>query len=310
MSLASRESRFGELVSHFECWRPCPLIAAHRLRPEPFARLRLAAALYIASCLPDARRVTTELLADEEQLLAEVERQRPEIRNLTPNGMVVPKRELNLEYNIFVSAFAGVIATLGVDDFIDAWIHPPNLRVKEGAPTEDKLARPFASERWHTEAWIEMNTSRPVTVMIPLLGDTERNRVRFRAPGADFDETWLRPRASYEDGQAIAARYRDVDLGYEKGFLYVSDAATLHRSERLPGAGPRASIDVNFLVRPAGVRGKAAAPHVTQADLEGIGRKGMFVFSDSMNDHLDTRGGKRHPTERHRLIRWDSSPRP
>jgi hypothetical protein len=104
------------------------------------------------------------LLAKDADLLAEIERRWERIPNITPNGMVVPKGELNLEYNLFVSAFAALTASLGIDDLIEGWVNPPNLHVKEGLPCARKLARPYASERRHTEAWIALNTARYVSV--------------------------------------------------------------------------------------------------------------------------------------------------
>jgi hypothetical protein len=142
-----------------------------------------------------------------------------------------------------------------------------------------------------------------VTVFIPLLGDVARNRVRFFVPGSDFDEGWLRPLASYEDGESIAGRYRALDVPYEKGAVVVADAATMHQSERRPGAGTRVSIDVNFSLRPAAAAGTSVSRgHLTPADLAGIGRTRLFVFTDSMYEQVDTLGGKRHPTDRHQLI--------
>jgi hypothetical protein len=303
MSLASRESRFGEMVSRFETRRPCALIAVHRPPAPLLERLRIAASVYIAACLPDPARVTPGLLSDENALLAEMERQREAIPNITPNGMVVPKREVTLEYNLFVAAFAGLMDSLEIDGFIESWVHPPNLRVKEGAADARKLERPYASERRHTEAWIEMNTTRCVSVFVPLLGDTEGNRVEFFAPGPDFDEAWLRPLASYENGEPIASRYDPVDVGYEKGLLYLADAATMHQSHRRPGAGPRASIDVNFLLRAPRSTTSFARRHCpTPRDLTAIGRTRLFVPTDSMHEQIDTLGGRRHPTDRHRVV--------
>ena len=301
MSLAARKARFGELASRFPCGRPTPLIAAHRADPAVLERLRIAAALYLARCLPDASAVSAALLANETALLAETERQWDAIPNITPNGMVVPKRELNLEYNLFVAAFAALVASLGIDDLIEAWVHPPNLRVKEGAPNAQKLNRPYASERRHTEAWIEMNTARCVSVFVPLLGDTARNSVRFFAPADDFDEKWLKPLPSYEDGESISRRYQEVEVGYDKGFVYLADAATMHQSERQAGAGPRASIDVNFLLRTKGAA-SVGADRTSQADLCATGQTRFFTFLDSMGQQVDTLGGKRHPTDRRRLV--------
>ena len=51
MSLQSRKKAFNTLASRFECERPGPLIARHKIQPALFGRLQSATALYMSKCL-------------------------------------------------------------------------------------------------------------------------------------------------------------------------------------------------------------------------------------------------------------------
>ena len=303
MSLASREKNFQQLVSRFECRKHSPLIVSHRIDPALFERLRVAASSYLLRCLPDQSKASSKLLSDEEALLAEFSRQMSVIKNVTPNGIVVPKREFILEYNAFVSAFAQITKSLRIGDLIDFWVNPPNLRFKNSEVSEKLLARSYASEHTHTEAWIPLNTRRCFSVFIPILGDAERNRVEFYTPPSHFDESWLDPQNSYKEGAEIAANYSKIEVPYEKGTLVVTEVATMHATKRLPASGPRISIDVNVIYH-AEKEDKefSECDRPRQSTLEEIGQTKLYVYLDSVDEFIDTQGGQKHVTQNRKLI--------
>jgi hypothetical protein len=279
--------------------RPHPLLLVHRIEPELARRLRAAAALYVSRCLPGRRTFGPD---DEEALLAALVAHADAIPNLTPNGMLVPKRHTILEYNLLVRAIADVVSALDIADRIQSWHVPANLRVKFPAPSAENLARHHPTEHVHSDSWAG-ESSESVTLHLPIFGDLERNHVRFFSPPADFAEEWLRPLPTYAAGADVAARYGTLDFVPAKGEAILADFAMLHASHRLPGAGPRVSVDTTFALRRTASHVEAERIHpwrenerASHGVLAGIGETHLLLFPDSVGTQVDSQGGFKHPT--------------
>lgn len=297
MSLESRIADFGVLSGRFPCDKPSPLIAVHRIREDLWQGLRMATLLYMSRCLPGA-----PVIVDETELMERFVRQRGEIPNITPNGMIVPKRHTILEYNLLVRAFARVIDSLGIEDLVLSWHIPLNLRIKLSQPSAENLRRHHPTEHIHSDSWAgESNES--VTTHLPLLGDTERNHLVFYDPPADFQEEWLRPLPSYADGAGIAARYSPIAFVARKGTIVLADFAGLHASSRRPGAQARVTIDTTFHLHRRRLPDQEEIIHPWRVDeraphrvLAGLGETHLFVFPDDVNRWVDSQGGFKHPS--------------
>ena len=156
VSLESRIAGMDALATRFSvARRPHPLLLVHRIDAELDRRLRSAAALYIARCLPGRQTFGPD---DEDALLAALVAEADDVPNLTPNGMLVPKRHTVLEYNLLVRAIADVVSALGIADRIQSWHVPANLRVKFPEASEENqrceiVRRPdleiHRRHRWH-----------------------------------------------------------------------------------------------------------------------------------------------------------------
>jgi len=194
MSLATRVADFDVLAARFACARPSPLVCLHAIPEARWQRLRLAAFVYVSKCLPGA-----PVILDEDELMDALRRHRGAVPNITPNGMIVPKRHTILEFNVLARAFADVVAGLGIDDLVHAWHVPMNLRVKFDAVDEANQGRAHQTELPHSDAWVG-TASDSVLAHVPLFGDLERNHLTFYEPPADFSEDWLAPLPTFADG--------------------------------------------------------------------------------------------------------------
>lgn len=297
MSLESRKIAFTELSSRFNCERPAPLTSIHKIPPALFGKLQAVTALYLSKCLGP-----NEFILDEDELLKRFDEEGDKVPNITPNGMVVPKRHTVLEYNLLVQTFSEIIGSLGIHDLISSWHVPLNIRIKYGEASEENLKRHHPTEHIHSDSWAG-ESSESVTTMLMILGDVKRNHVSFYDPPENFEEEWLGPRPSYLDGKVVADRYSKVDMVPEKGDLIISDFAALHASSHLPGAGTRVSIDTTFVLKKADDHreaenihewreGERAAPHI----LEKVGEESILYFPDRPNQHVDSEGGFKHPS--------------
>lgn len=303
MSLQSRCERFAQFKKRFTCAYEHDLIAVHKIDDDLFAALQHAVAVFMSKCLPDRK-----LYATEQEILDAFVRIRAQdralIKNCTPNGMLVPKNYTILEYNGVVQAYAAVIESLNINDFIGSWHVPLNVRYKDGEVVEENLTRHHPTEHIHSDSWAGESPA-SVTTILPILGDAEKNYVKFYTPPADFDEEWLKPLPSYADGAWIAEKYEPVEIPFKKGHVYLADFGTLHSSSRARGAGPRTSIDTTFSMTRSVEEENSAEQRMhewrkeeraSQADLFQVGKTKLFVFPDAAEKQVDSRGGFKHPT--------------
>lgn len=299
MSLESRRLKFKELSGRFECQRPSELVSVHKISEPRFGALRSAAATYMSRCLPELRFVI-----DEPAILGEFLRQRAALKNVTPNGMIVPKRELVFEYNMIVKAFTDIISELNIADFIASWHIPLNLRYKDGEVVKENLLREHATEVVHSDSWAGESAD-SVAVYIPIFGDIGHNFIELYDPPEDFSEQWLKPLQTYLDGAGIAARYRKIGIQQKPGHVYLADFGTMHATTRVGKSGARVSIDTTFALKRSGGENEMAQQkmhpwrlneRLSHESLCAVGRTKMFVFPDSINDQWRP-GHFRHPTD-------------
>ncbi len=219
--------------------------------------------------------------------------------HVTPNGMIVPKRNTVLEYNLVVRRFAQIMASIGFGDLVDSWHIPLNVRFKSSLVSEENMKRAHPTEHAHSDSWAG-ESSESVTVHIPVMGDWHDNYVRMFYPDDAFDDAWLGPRASYADGHDVLPHYKALDYVTELGSVAFMDFATLHASTRNPGCGPRVSIDTTFVLKKRGMSEKIHKwrenERASDALLKGVGETHLFYFPDPPEAQVDTQGGFKHPT--------------
>ena len=301
VSLASdlerRINSFDRLAKRFKCDRPGGLIAAQEIEPSLLERLQVAACIYMSRCLPD-----DSLLLDGDEIIDAFESKRNAIGNITPNGMIVPKRHTILEYNALVRAFANIVDSLNIADLVVSWHVPLNLRIKFGEVDEENMRRHHPTEHVHSDSWAG-ESAESVTVHIPIFGDIERNRVVFYDPPQDFEEEWLGPIPSYLSGSEIAKRYIPNDFVPEARQVILADFAGLHASTRFNGAGSRVSIDTTFALKRDERAGEPERIHPWRTEerashevLVSVGETHLFVFPDRVEQKVDSEGGFKHPT--------------
>ena len=67
------------------------------------------------------------ILTDEDKLLEIISSKHQKLKNMTPNGMMVPKRELALDFNNLLKAYIDILKSIDVYDFIENFHFPPNM---------------------------------------------------------------------------------------------------------------------------------------------------------------------------------------
>jgi hypothetical protein len=295
--LERRITSFDRLAERFKCDRPSGLIAVHDIGSSLWERLVVATGIYMARCLPD-----DQLFLDGDQIIDAFESRRDEIGNVTPNGMIVPKRHTILEYNALVRAFAQIVDSLGIADLIASWHVPLNLRIKFGEVDQENMRRHHPTEHIHSDSWAG-ESAESVTVHMPIFGDVDRNRMVFYDPPEEFEEEWLGPIPSYLSGSGVADKYSINKFAAKAGQVVLADFAGLHASTRFEGACSRVSIDTTFALKRDRRDGASERIHPWRTEeraspevLAHIGETHLFVFPDRVEQRVDSKGGFKHPT--------------
>ena len=300
MSLQKRIKGFDKLASKFKNKRLDNLIVEYKIPDSLFKSLQTAAATYLSRCLPGE-----QFILDEQELMYKIDKHYRNMPNITPNGLVVPKRHVVLEYNSLVKAFASVIDSCNINNLISSWHIPLNLRIKLGEIDTFNMTRHHPTEYPHSDSWAG-ESSESVTTHLPIFGDLEKNHLVFFSPPDDFKEEWMGHLPSYKDGKEIADKYTRLDIKPKKGHLYFADFAGLHSSYRLPNAGPRVTIDTTFVLnRPEPILGTEHPwrknERATHDIFSSLGSEKLFYFPDSNEQFVDSSGGFKHPTNLHIL---------
>lgn len=220
-------------------------------------------------------------------------------KNITHNGMVIPRKENSLEYNIFLKSFLQFLSYTKLDKKIEYFISPPQLRIK--LPKKNLLAN--ASEYIHSDAWTNHNTSKSYTLYVPIFGDTKKNYVKFYKPKTKlFNSIWLRPK-KFVEGKIIGKKYINAKVNYSIGNFIVTDCATLHQTIVNKNAGSRVSMDIAFIAKNTFDK-KTIACHIKSKELEDVGYKKIIIFKDKFSDNLKKiLNRKKHSLENKKILK-------
>jgi pyrroloquinoline-quinone synthase len=123
------------------------LLFEHRLKPEFFQDIKIAAANYISACLG------SPIILSEAEMLEKLLAERGNLANYTGTGLLAPKREYILEFNLFQKSVAKAFYQLGANDLIDAVDLPVNLRMVYGKSNPESAKLPFTSSKVHSDVW-------------------------------------------------------------------------------------------------------------------------------------------------------------
>ena len=168
--------------------------------------------------------------------------------NRTPNGILMPRRETFLAFNMVQRGLCRVFEELNLTRHFSHLQDPCNIRIVSGVVNSDVDARPYSSAKMHTDIWVaEPHNSIPFN--IPILGDPAAVAMAFYEP-KDVDIDFYGVKDDYGDADLDGADIETYDTPFELGHLYVSDPYSLHRTVK-NGPGIRLSIDLRCIARVA-----------------------------------------------------------
>ncbi len=232
-----RFARFDALCAGMSCERPGPLLAVHQLSPGLYPELRAAVLAFLESSAPRGTPA-----GDERALLDAYVGRGHTLPWVTGSGRVLPTQATARVYARLVRAVGAILESTAVTSQL-ASIHLFSVKVKGGRPAEGGQPEPLEVETPHLETW-QGSTVSTVAFHLPVLGDLERNLLQFYSTPDDFDEAWLRSVPSPEEAWVLARRFHPSPRAPRPGELVIFDTGTLHHTTRLPGSGPRVTMEI------------------------------------------------------------------
>jgi len=237
--LAQRKRRFASLIERVPHAFARELFVDHPIEPHAFDALRTQVRAYISGCLGAGGRVLPE-----KEILERLADPATDLPNKTPNGLLMAKAEVSLEFTLLHRCLAGIMARLGLQSVAPYWSLPINVRVVLGKANPQTASRPYAASKIHSDVWAG-EPADSVVINIPVLGDIERTSLEWFEPPAELGESHLRLLTDFAEGEAVARQSPRIDVKAALGHIYFSDCALLHRTARYDG-GCRVSLDMRI----------------------------------------------------------------
>ena len=283
---------FEELADRMATRHDYRLLFEHTLRPDVFAQIRLAAASYIACVLE------SPIILSEEEMIARLmeAREQGRLPNYVGTGLLMPKKEHILAFNMVQKSVADAFFQLGANDLIDAVDLPINFRMVFGKTSPDVMKIPFTSMKLHSDVWNGVHPDATV-VVLPLFGDIDNITIEAGEMPQEMELSSMRVMSDFNDGAHIPQIASYDNARMQHGTMYFNDARGLHQTVRRVSEGLRISIDFRFrrkfnegyramipegaMTPPAG-RGFVTDMSVPYKEWLSVGREKLMVFDESM----------------------------
>ncbi len=241
MSYLKRINRIKKLKK-WNCQLDHDLIASFKIDKNSFSNFKRFIKQYISSAMG------TKFYEDDVKFIREIDNSR-NLKNITPNGAVVPKREYLLEYNLILREWKNIMTKIvsPVPKMLNRFRFTPNIRIKFAKEISDNKNRDLNTAFPHSDAWLEGPWG--MNCFIPILGDTKNNTLKYYEPDKKkFSERFMKTSSSYKDMQWVLDYYKTINFKPRVGRVYFSDYAMVHNTHKTKNAGTRISIDTTLYI--------------------------------------------------------------
>jgi hypothetical protein len=164
------------------------------------------------------------------------------LQNVTPNGIVHPIERTSIVYNSLVKKIFESI------DIILPYLESaamPIVRVKKSEKNRNKIKRPYATTKLHSDAWVGQYGDAIISIGID--GDIKRNGVEFFLPNRTTND-FFKKIQNYDEG---LTKFDDVKKikNLSKGEWCLFDHAVLHKTMNNMNTKPRISVDIAVKIK-------------------------------------------------------------
>lgn len=236
-----RLARMDTLTSSASRLERSELVQVLAISDAMRARVKTALNVYLWACLTQSFPEKPFALTND--MLRDYEADVLKLPNVTPNGLILPKRENMLAFNLLQKEANAAFEALGMNDKIARVQFPLNVRLQSGAPNAQSAARARASTKPHSDIWAGDPAS-GILVFLSVLGDPKNSGIRFFEPKA-FPLSFVRPLEDYNEGAPLIEGARELASFDERGW-FLADPYLIHQTTK-SGSGTRISIDFRFI---------------------------------------------------------------
>lgn len=239
VDLKSRKNRIDSLFGGSECLHEESLLKVCKIGKESLERIQSAVKFYIWDCLISSENHGIKL---DDNFYSHNEDKIKILPNITPNGLLVPKKENLLSFNKLQKIAFSEFQRVNINEKIDRVQFPINVRIQSGSFDVDNRAR--ASSKIHTDIWAG-DPAGAITVFLHVYGDYKNIGIRFFAP-KEFPEDQIKVLTDYNEGNINTNDMKELDARYDdRGWIFI-DPFILHQTYK-NSRSLRISLDFRFI---------------------------------------------------------------
>lgn len=213
------------------------------------------------------------------------------LANKTPNGLVLPKKEFNKEFNHLHKVAAAWLESLKISHLYTHIFCPNNLRVVLGQESQEMARRNYSSSKIHVDLW-SGDPADSIQAFIPLFGDIEKTTVEFYQPPDSLEESYLGVIKDYNEVKDIFKNSLAYPVRPQIGWATITDAIVPHKTLRLGGSA-RVGLEIRWRLKKGDddsdyleglcSRGRLER-YITASEWHEIGMSKLMKFKDSYAD--------------------------
>jgi hypothetical protein len=212
------------------------LIQKHIISNGHFLHLQAACFNYLLACLAE-NGIDVQSADSYDDFVLKNSKSLSSMVNVTPNGVIRPKKETISEFNSIHHALSNILDSIGIK--VNKIRAPISIRIVTSHDNQEIMTRPRANNKLHSDFWTGAVCD--LAILIPVFGNLDAVDVVFGEPkGMSTD--FLQEVADYANGSVLYNEFVEYQTVMEKGYLFFQDIFCLHGTRRR-GIGCRISID-------------------------------------------------------------------
>ena len=240
INIESRKKRMSSLFSGKNNLRDEGLVKVCAINEKSINKLQNAVMYYVWDCLissnPDLDiKIDSNFYKNYEEVIKE-------LPNITPNGLLVPKKENLLSFNKLQKIIYQEFEKNNLNNKIDKVQFPVKIRIQSGSFGGDK--RPRSSEKKHTDIWAG-DPSGAIIVFLHIAGDYENIGINFFEP-SNFPKELLNTLDDYDKGNSKIGKLKKLDVKYDDSGWIFADPFIIHQTYKNVNS-IRISLDFRFI---------------------------------------------------------------
>ena len=239
VDLNLRKKRLNSLFTKANCIHEESLLKVCDIELNSIENIKNAVKFYLWDCLISSKISSVKL---DSKFFDDNQKNITNLPNITPNGLLVPKKENLLSFNKLQKIVFQEFEKIGINSKIERVQFPVNVRVQSGSLDNDE--RPRASSKIHTDIWAG-DPAGAITVFLHVFGDFQNIGINFFEP-KKFPKNQISTLDDYNHGNTQIGDIVELNTKYnDMGWIFI-DPYILHQTFKNSNS-VRVSLDFRFI---------------------------------------------------------------